>query len=291
MHPPFLARHEGLLGLAEVERLGKSTVAIAGVGGIGGRVAEVLARSGIGSLRVADPDTFTVSNLNRQAASTLHNLGVNKAVAVAEMCRAVSPLVSVDIWQSGVTSENVDDFVAGATVLVDGTDYTRPSIGLRLARSAAARGIPVVIGVEVAFAAWHTALFGAGAFERLFGLARDTSYDVLDAGDVAIPLWRWIAQLPRYVDVAEIQRVAAGTIEAPALATAVELSAAMLSADVIRILLGRSVVARAPSIHYGDVVTGKSCVFRPTALRFNLSALRARYSRDSLRATPLDGRG
>lgn len=281
-YPLFLARHEGLFGACELGTLATSTVAIAGVGGVGGRVAEVLARSGIGSLRLADPDVFTESNLNRQAGSTRRNLGVNKAQALAELCRDVSPLVRVETYPQGINRDNVSAFTSDAAVVVDGTDFTMPSLGLMLSREAASRSIPVVIGVEVAFAAWHSVLTGEGAFERLFGLPRTASIEALDSGEIKIPLWRWIARLPRYVDLREFGRVSDGEIDAPAIAPAVEISAALVSTDVIRIVLGQPVVAHAPRVHYVDVITGRSSVFRPTSTRFNLSALLAARSRDSL---------
>jgi tRNA A37 threonylcarbamoyladenosine dehydratase len=91
-----LARNRGLISDVEQRRLAASTVLIAGVGGVGGRVAETMARVGIGHLIVTDPDQFAVSNLNRQAGCTRETLGRNKAVVIAELCGAVGSGPAVD---------------------------------------------------------------------------------------------------------------------------------------------------------------------------------------------------
>ncbi|MBR4000223.1 MAG: ThiF family adenylyltransferase, partial [Clostridia bacterium] len=59
-------RTEMLLGREAVEKLKNCTVAVFGVGGVGGHCAEALARSGVGKLVLIDGDTVAESNLNRQ---------------------------------------------------------------------------------------------------------------------------------------------------------------------------------------------------------------------------------
>lgn len=273
--PEHLDRCRGIFTAAELTTLARSTVSIAGVGGVGGRVAEVLARSGVGALRLADPDTFSVSNLNRQAASTIASVGRPKTEVVAELCRGVSPGIEVRTWEAGITPENLDGFIDGADAVVDGTDYTVPSLGLRLARTATGRGIPVALGVEVAFGAWHTVLTESTHFERLMGLPVGVAYESLDDGEVSVPLWRWVQRIPPYLRVDTLRAVERGEIEAPAIAPAVEISAAMLATDIVQLLLGGSPAVIAPRVHGVDVRSGRSWRGRPSKVRFMLSALQA----------------
>lgn len=270
--PTFLDRSRGLFTDAELRRLGSATVAIAGVGGVGGRVAEVLARSGIGNLRLADPDTFSITNLNRQAASTLDSLGRQKTTVVAELCRSVSPIVTVDEWSEGVSAGSIDAFVRGADAVVDGTDFTLPSLGLLVARAGSAQHVPVALGVEVAFGAWHTVFTRPGQFEQLMGLPLDVSPETLDSGEISVPLWRWVQRVPPYLNADVFARVARGEIDAPAIAPAVEISAAMLATDVLQLVLGRRPATRAPAVHGIDARTGRSWRGRPSMARFMLSA-------------------
>lgn len=277
--PEHLDRSRGIFTGEEIATLASSTVAIAGVGGVGGRVAEVLARSGVGGLRLADPDTFSLSNLNRQAGSTLANLGQNKSGVVAELCRSVSPGIAVATWEAGIAPENLDAFIDGADAVVDGTDYTLPSLGLRLARTATGRGIPVALGVEVAFGAWHTVFTRPGQFEKLMGLPVGVSFEALESGAASVPLWRWVQRIPPYLRMDTLQAVERGEIEAPAIAPAVEISAAMLATDILQLLLGNRPAVVAPRVHGVDVRSGRSWRGRPNRARFMLSALRASLGR------------
>lgn len=86
---PFF-RNQGAIDAGEQQQLIRSTVAVCGCGGLGGLVIENLARIGVGRLRIADPDFFSVSNLNRQLGATRKTLGKNKAEAMAARIREIS---------------------------------------------------------------------------------------------------------------------------------------------------------------------------------------------------------
>ena len=70
-----LIRTEMLLGRAAIERLQHSHVAVFGIGGVGGYVTEVLARSGVGELTLIDSDRVNRSNINRQIIATHETVG------------------------------------------------------------------------------------------------------------------------------------------------------------------------------------------------------------------------
>ena len=64
-----------LLGNEAMERFAAARVAVFGIGGVGGYVAEALARSGVGSLDLIDNDTVSLSNINRQIIATRKTVG------------------------------------------------------------------------------------------------------------------------------------------------------------------------------------------------------------------------
>ncbi|MCQ7044164.1 ThiF family adenylyltransferase, partial [Escherichia coli] len=72
-------------------------VAIVGLGGVGSWVAEALARSGVGHLALIDADDICVSNTNRQLPAMAGQYGRNKVDAMAERCRAINPLIDVEV--------------------------------------------------------------------------------------------------------------------------------------------------------------------------------------------------
>lgn len=84
-------RTEMLLGTEAMERLRTSHVAVFGLGGVGGWCAEALCRTGVGELTLVDEDTFSESNLNRQAAALHSTLGMEKAEATARRLADIAP--------------------------------------------------------------------------------------------------------------------------------------------------------------------------------------------------------
>ena len=73
-----------LLGNEAMEKLAAARVAVFGIGGVGGYVAEALARSGIGSLDLIDNDTVSLSNINRQIIATRKTVGQYKVDVMKE---------------------------------------------------------------------------------------------------------------------------------------------------------------------------------------------------------------
>lgn len=84
-------RTQMLLGAPAMERLKNSHVAVLGLGGVGGWCAEALCRSGVGELTLADQDTVSVSNLNRQCAALRSTVGMEKARATALRLADINP--------------------------------------------------------------------------------------------------------------------------------------------------------------------------------------------------------
>ncbi len=84
-----------LLGDAAVQRLHQAKVAVFGLGGVGGQVAESLARSGVGTLILIDHDTVSVSNINRQVIATTATVGQKKTTVMKERILSINPSATV----------------------------------------------------------------------------------------------------------------------------------------------------------------------------------------------------
>ena len=110
-----------LIGREGVEKLGRAKVALFGVGGVGGYVAEALARSGVGSIDLYDPDAVSLTNLNRQIVALHSTLGQSKAEVMARRLRDINPAVAVTahpLFYLPENAEQVDlssyDYIADA---------------------------------------------------------------------------------------------------------------------------------------------------------------------------------
>jgi molybdopterin-synthase adenylyltransferase len=118
------ARHIVLpeLGGAGQVRLAQSRIAIIGLGGIGSPALQYLAASGIGRLALVDHDTVDISNLQRQTIFTTRDIGYGKAVSARRWLANFDDALEVDVSDARITAENSASLIAGADLVLDGTD-------------------------------------------------------------------------------------------------------------------------------------------------------------------------
>lgn len=147
--PDEVERYARHLVLAEVggpgqQRLARATVLIVGAGGVGGPAALYLAAAGIGTIRIVDPDTVALSNLQRQILFDTADIGRPKVETAAEHLSALNPHVRVEALAEPLTGDNAGRIVAGCDVVLDGTDdfATRHAVNA----ACVAAGIPLVSG-------------------------------------------------------------------------------------------------------------------------------------------------
>ncbi|MFC7309217.1 ThiF family adenylyltransferase [Streptomyces monticola] len=100
-------------------KLKNAKIGVAGVGGIGGATAERLVRMGVQNLKVADPDTFEYSNINRQFGASVDTVGRNKAEVVAELVYNTTRDVNIEVFPEGITEETVDEFFEDCDYVLD----------------------------------------------------------------------------------------------------------------------------------------------------------------------------
>jgi len=127
------SRTERLLGNAAMERLKNARVAVFGVGGVGGYVAEALARSGVGALDLIDSDTVNLSNINRQIIALHSTVGQFKVDVMKERIADINPDCRVTVHRCFYLPENKDAFdFAQYTYVVDAVDTVTAKIQLVL---------------------------------------------------------------------------------------------------------------------------------------------------------------
>ena len=99
-----------VIGDAAFQTLRNSTVAVFGVGGVGGSCVEALARSGVGKLVLIDNDEVSVTNINRQMVATLQTIGKPKVIAAKERIHSIDPSIEVECIQKFYLPDNRDEF-------------------------------------------------------------------------------------------------------------------------------------------------------------------------------------
>lgn len=236
------ARNRGLISEAEQRRLRECTVAVVGLGGVGGVHVATLARLGVGGFRIADPDRFEIANFNRQLGATTHTLGHNKAEVIAGVARSINPDVRLLAWSEAITAANVGAFLEGADLLIDGIDFFAPAARRLVFAEARRRGLWALTAGPVGFSSAWIAFDPRGlSFDDYFDLRDDMDHwDQLAAFAVGLAprATHW-----SYLDLTRADP-RAGT--GPSVGLACQLCAGIAAAEALKILLQRGPLRPAP---------------------------------------------
>ena len=104
------SRTAALIGEEGLHRLASARVAVFGIGGVGGHLAEALARAGVGHIHLIDRDTVSLSNINRQAVALHSTVGRPKAEVMAERIKDINPACCVESSVCFYLPENAHEF-------------------------------------------------------------------------------------------------------------------------------------------------------------------------------------
>ncbi len=122
-----------IVGVDGIEKLSRASVAVFGLGGVGGYAAEAIARSGVGTMVIVDFDTVAPSNLNRQIISLMDNIGRLKTDVCEERLRSINPELNIIKHTLKVTENNIDSILMNFTdnlYVIDAIDDIRAKAAL-----------------------------------------------------------------------------------------------------------------------------------------------------------------
>lgn len=263
-------RNRGVVPSAVARAIASKTVAIAGAGGVGGNIAVPFVRQcRVARIKVADLDYYDTVNRNCQVGAFESTQGQSKVEVVARLLRDIDPTLAVEEFPEGVTLANLDDFLDGVDLVVNAVDFKHPEIHLALTRRARQLGIPVVMGIEIAYGARAVWFDPHGMpMEDFFGLTEESSQ---------IPLEHMIMWAPPYLDIKALEAVNRGEIPAPSIATGGMSVAALLVPMIEAILSGIDVPPPAPRARYVDTKAGKAGTIRFHRLVWTLTGLRLKW--------------
>lgn len=112
-----------MLGEEGIEKLEQSSVAVFGVGGVGGYAVEALARSGVGRLTLIDSDRVSRSNINRQIIALQSSVGMLKVEVAKARILDINPGCKVNALPMFFLPENADSFdFSGFDYVIDAVD-------------------------------------------------------------------------------------------------------------------------------------------------------------------------
>lgn len=243
------ARNIGLISQEEQEKLQQTTVAIAGMGGVGGIFALSLARLGVGSFHISDPDSFNPVNINRQAAAYVSTFGKPKAETVATMIRDINPFAHVSIFPIAETEKEFEPFLEGVNVALDGIDFFTLSARRAMFKQALRMRIPVLTAGPIGFGTCllHFKPGGIG-FDEYFDI-----HDGMSEEEMALHFGLGITPSGLQGEYMKLGK-AVGFKEhtAPSTVTGTLAAANVVTCEVVKLILGRGAVQYVPHTAHFD---------------------------------------
>jgi len=278
-------RNLGWMTEGEQAVLRAKRVAIAGLGGVGGSHLLTLTRLGIGAFSVADPDVFELVNFNRQAGASLPHLGRPKVEVLTELARNINPELDITSSRVRVGGANVNEFLAGADLYVDGLDFFAVQARRDVFAACAKLGIPAVTAAPLGMgAALLSFLPGRMTFEEYFRLEGQSEPEQLLR--FLLGLSPAMLQTGYLVDPT---RVDLPNHRGPSTAMACDLCAGVAATEALKILLGRGKVTAAPrGLHFDAYRNRLATTWRPGGnrhpiQRLGLAVARRRFGKTLLR--------
>ncbi len=257
------SRNIGWITPAEQQSLRHKRIAIAGMGGVGGSHLITLTRLGIGNFHTADFDTFEVANFNRQAGANITTLNQPKVDAMATAALNINPELNINRFSSGVNTENIDEFLDGVDLYIDGLDFFAVPARRAVFTACTEKGIPAITVAPLGMgAALLNFIPGKMTFEEYFRLEGCSEEDQLL--HFLVGLSPAMLQRNYLVDKSTVDF---NNHKGPSTPMACELCAGIAATEALKILLGRGKVSAAPhGVHFDAYHNKLSHTWRPGGL-------------------------
>ena len=140
----WLERTSLLLGDEKLKKLQNTNVLVVGLGGVGAYAAEMIARSGVGRMTIADADTVSPTNINRQLIALHSTIGKEKSELMADRLRDINPEIELVVVNRFIKDDETDALLDSDKFdyVVDAIDTLSPK--LALIKGCLDRNIPLV---------------------------------------------------------------------------------------------------------------------------------------------------
>lgn len=144
MSHDWLERTALLLGDEKLNTLQQANVLVVGLGGVGAYAAEMIARAGVGRMTIADADSVSESNINRQLIALHSTIGEQKADLMAARLRDINPEIELTVVNRFIKDDETDSLLDSDRFdyIIDAIDTLSPK--LALIKGALDRNIPLV---------------------------------------------------------------------------------------------------------------------------------------------------
>ena len=257
-------RNLGWLTASEQSKLRKSCVAIAGLGGAGGFQVQALARLGVSRFKIADLDTFELTNINRQIGASIETLGHAKVPVIREMILSINPEAEVTAFDGGITANTIDPFLESVDLAFDGIDFFTQKVKLLFFKKCREKGIPALTSCPLGFGASLIVFSPTGMnYEDYFDLREG-----MNEKEMRIACTLGLSPNPLCLPYMDKSALDLKGQRASSVAPGLMLVAAISASEAVKILTGKHSVQYAPHVYQIDLLTQRmSRKFYPFGMR------------------------
>ena len=273
------SRNIGWVTENEQSLLRSKRIAIAGLGGVGGSHLTTLTRLGVGKFNISDLDIFELANFNRQAGASLSQLDRSKVDVMTELALDINPELEIKSFPNGVNQGNVDEFLDGVDLYVDGLDFFALEARRIVFAACARKGIPAVtaapLGMGVSFLCFMP---GKMTFEEYFQWEGQSETEQLLR--FMLGLSPTGLQLSYLTDTS---RMDLANHKGPSTRMGCDFCAGMVGTYALKILLNRGSVVTAPKALHFDAYRNKFLItWRPWGNNNPLQRLNLKIARKKI---------
>ncbi len=236
------SRNIGLLTKAEQIKLSQAKVAIPGMGGVGGIHLITLVRTGICKFHIADFDIYEPANINRQFGAMIPEFGKPKLDVMKKLALSINPYIEFSLFKDGINESNIDDFLDGVDIVIDGLDFFKFDIRRLLFKKAAEKGIYVITAGPMGFSSAMLVFSPDGmGFDDYFNI----SEGMVDK-DKYLSFALGLSPRPTHIKYMDLKKVNLGSKTGPSLNIACQLCSGMASTESVKILLKKGKIKPVP---------------------------------------------
>ncbi len=237
------SRNIGLLTQAEQDKLANVRVAIPGMGGVGGVHLITMTRTGVGKFHLADYDTFEPANVNRQFGARIPDFGRPKLEVMVDEALSINPYLKIKEFPEGINSANMDDFLDGVDVVLDGLDFFNFDMRRLLFNRAKEKGIYVITAGPLGFS---SAML---IFSPYDGMGFDEYFDIHDnmpEKEKYLSFAMGLAPKGTHIKYMDLSRVNFNSKAGPSSNIACQVCSALAATEALRIILKKGRIKPVP---------------------------------------------
>ncbi|ACN15119.1 putative dinucleotide-utilizing biosynthesis family protein (molybdopterin and thiamine biosynthesis family protein) [Desulforapulum autotrophicum HRM2] len=237
------SRNIGLFTDQEQKMLAQAKVAIPGMGGVGGGHLITMVRTGIGRFAIADFDRFEPVNVNRQFGARVPEFGRPKLEVMKKQALSINPFLEMDLFPEGINETNLDRFLDGVDVVLDGLDFFEFEVRRMLFKKAAEKGIFVITAGPMGYSSAMLVFDPGGmGFDEYFNITKG-----MQDKEKYLSFALGLAPRPTHVKYMDFKKVDLDLKAGPSLNLACQICSGMAGTEAVKIILKKGKVRTVPS--------------------------------------------